>query len=124
MKLHGGHVVVIGGSSGIGLAAARLAREEGAEVTIAGRSEEKLVQAQQELGPVHTVMMHMTDKDAVEKVYVRFSRVDHVLISAGTIRNGAITNNDGSGPLLVPIVASPSQVYTLCRTRFFHACRQ
>lgn len=50
MKLHGGHVVVIGGSSGIGLATARLAMEEGAEVTIAGRSQEKLVQAQQELG--------------------------------------------------------------------------
>jgi NAD(P)-dependent dehydrogenase (short-subunit alcohol dehydrogenase family) len=43
MKLHGGHVVVIGGSSGIGLATARLAREEGAEVTIAGRSQEILV---------------------------------------------------------------------------------
>jgi NAD(P)-dependent dehydrogenase (short-subunit alcohol dehydrogenase family) len=38
MKLHGEHVVVIGGSSGIGLAAARLARHEGTEVTIAGRS--------------------------------------------------------------------------------------
>ena len=57
MKLHGGHVVVIGGSSGIGLAAARLARDEGAEVTIAGRSQERLIQAQQELGGGYTVAM-------------------------------------------------------------------
>jgi NADPH:quinone reductase-like Zn-dependent oxidoreductase len=42
-KWHGGHVVVIGGHSGIGLAATRLARHEGTEVTIAGRSPEKLL---------------------------------------------------------------------------------
>jgi NADPH:quinone reductase-like Zn-dependent oxidoreductase len=41
-----GHVVVVGGSSRIGLAAARLAKDAGAEVTIAGRSQEKLTQAQ------------------------------------------------------------------------------
>ena len=52
-----GHVGVIGGSSGIGLAAARLARDAGSEVTIAGRSQEKLTQAQRELGQVHTVVM-------------------------------------------------------------------
>src|ERR671923_361237 len=94
MKLHGGYVVVIGGSSGIGLATARLAREEGAEVTIAGRSQEKLVQAQEELGKVHRVVMDITDDGGVEKVFVGLSRVDHVLVSAGTLRNGAIVHND------------------------------
>ena len=83
----------------MGLVTVCRARDAAAEVTIAGRSPDKLLQAQQELGPVHTVVMDMTDEGAVEKVYVRFSRVDHVLISAGTIRNGAITNNGGSGPL-------------------------
>ena len=87
-------VVVIGGSRGIGLATARLAGEEGAEVTIAGRSQEKLVQAQQELGQVHTAVMDITDEGGVEKVFAGLSRVDHVLISAGTLRNGAIVNND------------------------------
>lgn len=94
MKLHGGHVVVIGGSSGIGLAAARLARDGGAEVTIAGRSQERLIQAQQKLGGGHTVVMDITDEGAVGKVFAGLSRVDHVLISAGTILNGAIVNND------------------------------
>jgi NAD(P)-dependent dehydrogenase (short-subunit alcohol dehydrogenase family) len=94
MKLHGGHVVVIGGSSGIGLAAALLARDEGAEVTIAGRSQEKLTQAQQSLGKVHTVVMDITDEGAVGKLFAGLSRVDHVLISAGTILNGAIVHND------------------------------
>jgi NAD(P)-dependent dehydrogenase (short-subunit alcohol dehydrogenase family) len=94
MKLKGGHVVVIGGSSGIGLAAARLARDEGAEVTIAGRSQEKLVQAQQALGQVHMVVMDLTDEGAVEKGFAGLRHVDHVLISAGTLRNGAIVKND------------------------------
>jgi NAD(P)-dependent dehydrogenase (short-subunit alcohol dehydrogenase family) len=40
MKLQGARVVVMGGSTGIGFAAAKLARQEGAEVTIAGRSQE------------------------------------------------------------------------------------
>jgi NAD(P)-dependent dehydrogenase (short-subunit alcohol dehydrogenase family) len=53
MKLQGAHVVVIGGSTGIGFAAAKLAHQEGADITIAGRSQEKLAQAQRELGCWH-----------------------------------------------------------------------
>jgi NAD(P)-dependent dehydrogenase (short-subunit alcohol dehydrogenase family) len=94
MKLQGGHVVVIGGSSGIGLAAARLAKDEGAEVTVAGRSQAKLLQAQRELGQVRTVVMDITDEGAVDKAFADLGRVDHVLISAGTIRNGAFMQND------------------------------
>ena len=52
----------------MGLVTVCRARDAGAEVTIAGRSPDKLFQAQQELGPVHTVVMDMTDEDAVEKV--------------------------------------------------------
>jgi NAD(P)-dependent dehydrogenase (short-subunit alcohol dehydrogenase family) len=94
MNLEGGHVVVIGGSSGIGLATAQLARDAGAEVTIAGRAQEKLLKAQQELGQVHTVVMDITDEGAVEKAFADLHRVDHVLISAGTIVSGAIVQND------------------------------
>jgi NADPH:quinone reductase-like Zn-dependent oxidoreductase len=57
----GAYVVVIGGSRGIGLSTARLARNEGAEVTMASRSQEKRIKAQQGLGQVHTAMMDITD---------------------------------------------------------------
>jgi NAD(P)-dependent dehydrogenase (short-subunit alcohol dehydrogenase family) len=67
LKRVGGHVVVIGGSRGISLAAARLAQDEVAEVTIADQSPEKLVQAQQELGQVHLVVIDLTDEGSVEK---------------------------------------------------------
>jgi NAD(P)-dependent dehydrogenase (short-subunit alcohol dehydrogenase family) len=94
MKLQGAHVVVMGGSTGIGLAAARLARQAGAEVTIAGRSQDKLAQAQRELGEVRTVAADITDEVAVGQVFEGLSHIDHVLISAGTIINGRIVDND------------------------------
>lgn len=94
MKLQGAHVVVMGGSTGIGLASARLARQAGAEVTIAGRSQDKLAQAQRELGEVRTVAADITDEVAVGQVFEGLSHVDHVLISAGTIINGRIVDND------------------------------
>jgi NADP-dependent 3-hydroxy acid dehydrogenase YdfG len=94
LKREGGHVVLIGGSRGMSLVTVCRARDAGAEVTIAGRSPDKLLQAQQELGPVHSVVMDMTDEGAIEKGFVGLSHVDHVLISAGTIVNGAIVKND------------------------------
>lgn len=46
MKLQGKRVVVIGGTSGIRSATAKAAVSAGAKVVIAGRSEQKIQQAQ------------------------------------------------------------------------------
>ncbi len=94
MKLQGAHVVVIGGSTGIGFAAAKLARQEGAELTIAGRSPEKLAQAQRELGEVRTIVADISNEAAVRQVFEGISHVDHVVIAAGNIVNGRIVDND------------------------------
>lgn len=94
MSLHGAHVVIVGGSTGIGLAAAQLVRQAGAAVTIAGRSTEKLVQAQKTLGEARTVVADITDEVAVQSIFAGISHVDHVLISAGTIISGALLQND------------------------------
>ena len=48
--LTGKRAVFIGGSTGMGLASAKLAMKEGAQVVIAGRSREKLEQAREEMG--------------------------------------------------------------------------
>ena len=50
MQLAGKMVVVVGGSSGIGLATAELAKKEGAEVVIASRNAEKINAASSRLG--------------------------------------------------------------------------
>ena len=94
MTLQGANVVVIGGSSGIGLATARAARASGAHVMIAGRSADKLTQAQRDIGDVRTVVADITVEDSVANVFKNLERVDHVLVSAGTIRNGRLVDND------------------------------
>jgi NAD(P)-dependent dehydrogenase (short-subunit alcohol dehydrogenase family) len=94
MPLQGAHVVVVGGSSGIGLAAAQLAKRAGATITIAGRSPERLAAAQRTLGEARTVVADITDEAAVQEIFSGIGRIDHVVISAGNLGNGRIVQND------------------------------
>lgn len=99
MSMNGEQVVVIGGSSGIGLAVARMARAEGAVVTIASRSAERLADAQRTLAqdegvPPRTAVVDVADEASIAALFEGMPRVDHVLISAGTLGNGAIVKND------------------------------
>lgn len=55
-RLEGKTVLITGGSSGIGLATAKLFRAEGARLAITGRNPEKLAAAQEELGSETLVM--------------------------------------------------------------------
>ena len=60
MTLQGANIVIIGGCSGIGFETARLALQQGANVAIAGRSEEKLEKAKSHLtGNVRTVVARL-----------------------------------------------------------------
>ena len=59
--LAGQKVVVIGGSSGIGLETARQARSEGADVIVAGRDPERLERAARELGALSSAAFDATD---------------------------------------------------------------
>ncbi len=52
-QLLGQTVVVIGGSSGIGLETARRVRDEGADVVITGRNPERLQQAARGVNSMH-----------------------------------------------------------------------
>src|SRR5258708_27756080 len=60
-ELLGQTVVVIGGSSGIGLETARRARAEGADVILTGRNPERLQHAALELGALSTAAFDATD---------------------------------------------------------------
>lgn len=83
MELKGEKVVVIGGSSGIGLAVARAALAEGAKVLIASRSREKLARAKAELGgQAAAVSLDITDYAAVEKFFERIGSIDHLVTTA------------------------------------------
>jgi NAD(P)-dependent dehydrogenase (short-subunit alcohol dehydrogenase family) len=90
MRLDGKRVVVIGGSSGIGLETARLALSLGASVTIAGRSKDRLSRAAATLKNVpdrlRTVVADMADGQSIQSLFSGESQVDHVFVPAGELR--------------------------------------
>lgn len=97
-RLEGASVVVIGGSSGIGLASAGAARAAGASVTIVGRSREKLEYARTKIGnEISTFALDVTDRAAVEVLFSRVERVDHLLVSAAETTSTRIEEDEFEG---------------------------
>jgi len=83
--LAGQTVVVIGGSSGIGLETARQARSEGANVVVTGRSPERLDQAARELGALSSSAFDATDFDRLDRFFDELpAPIDHIMASAGS----------------------------------------
>ncbi|MCH6264860.1 SDR family oxidoreductase [Neobacillus citreus] len=84
MSLNGKRVVVLGGTSGIGLATAKAFLDQSAQVIIASRSVSKLNEAKQVLGG--NVEGNEIDFRSEEKVGGFFSKVgkfDHLVVTAG-----------------------------------------
>jgi NAD(P)-dependent dehydrogenase (short-subunit alcohol dehydrogenase family) len=83
-RLPGQTVVVIGGSSGIGLETARLARAEGAGVVITGRNPERLKQSALEVGALSSAAFDATDFDRLDRFFDELpAPVDHIMVTAG-----------------------------------------
>ena len=86
MTLKNSLVVILGGSTGIGLATAKAAKAEGAQVIVTGRSTEKLQRAQAEFGSdARTVVLDVADEEGTRSFFQGLARVDHVFITAGTL---------------------------------------
>jgi NAD(P)-dependent dehydrogenase (short-subunit alcohol dehydrogenase family) len=91
MSLHNAKIFIVGGSSGIGLATARLALAQGAQVTIASSSARRLEQAKAALGGnVKTVVLNMLHPCEVKQFFEDYTEtIDHLVISNPTPREGA-----------------------------------
>ncbi|MFI6043567.1 SDR family oxidoreductase [Nocardia sp. NPDC051321] len=79
-------VVIVGGSSGMGLALAAALVTEGAEVIIASRSAERLADAERTLpdgpGKVRSLVADITSESDIERLFTEVGRVDHVVTTA------------------------------------------
>src|SRR5437879_2010924 len=87
--LDGKRVVIVGGSSGIGLETAKQALAARASVTVAGRSQDRLRQAAETLGAsdrLRTVVADMADGASIQRLFASESSVDHVFLPAGELR--------------------------------------
>ncbi len=87
MMLAGQKVVVVGGSSGIGLATAELAKREGADIVIASRNAQRLAAAAGPLGAA-AIAADVTDDGSVAELFRKCGAVDHVVVTAAQLRSG------------------------------------
>jgi NAD(P)-dependent dehydrogenase (short-subunit alcohol dehydrogenase family) len=90
-ELDGHTVVVIGGSAGIGLETARLARTAGADVVITARDRARLERAAKEVGASSTAAFDATDFGRLAQFFAELpTPIDHVLVT-------------GPGPYYAPL---------------------
>jgi NAD(P)-dependent dehydrogenase (short-subunit alcohol dehydrogenase family) len=87
MLLAGKTVVVVGGSSGIGLATAELAKAEGADVVIASRNKDRVTAAAAKIG-ARPMIVDVTDDASVATLFKSCGTVDHVVVTAAQLRSG------------------------------------
>jgi NAD(P)-dependent dehydrogenase (short-subunit alcohol dehydrogenase family) len=83
-ELAGQTVVLIGGSSGIGLETARRARSEGADVVLVGRNPERVEQAAREVGALRSAAYDATDFERLAQFFDELpTPIDHVMVTSG-----------------------------------------
>jgi len=86
MTLSNQNIVIIGGSSGIGLATAKAAVAEGARTVITGRSKDRLDSAVAEIGNgASPVVLDAADEEGTRKMFEQLPRVYHVFVNAGGV---------------------------------------
>ena len=90
MSLKNATVVILGGSSGIGLATAKAAQREGAQIIITGRLQERLARAGTELGPTaRTVALDVNDESGTAQFFAGLDGLDHLFTTAGAVVSDA-----------------------------------
>ncbi len=95
MKFQGQKIVIIGGSSGMGLAAANLAAVEGATVIIASRSEEKLRQAKGQIkGNVEILTVNVVDEGSVRAFFDKVGEFNHLTTPGSELSMGRFLELD------------------------------
>jgi len=87
MSLKGKKVVVVGGSSGIGLSTAEMAKREGADVIVASRNAARLGAVAEKLNAV-AIAADVTDDNSVANLFRNTGPVDHVVVTAAQLRTG------------------------------------
>ncbi len=97
MSLANKRIVIIGGSSGIGLATAKLAAQEGAEVVIAARDPGKLERAKAEIGgTTQTYPLDVRDEAQVAALFSTLGEFDHLATPSSVAAGGPFLTTDVS----------------------------
>ena len=88
-------IIIIGGSSGMGLATAKAATAAGAQVVIASRSRDKLETARREIGGDTEVMpLDVQDEAAVQAFFDQVGEFDHLTTPGNVAAGGPFLTRD------------------------------
>jgi NAD(P)-dependent dehydrogenase (short-subunit alcohol dehydrogenase family) len=91
MSMEAQSIVIIGGSSGMGLAIAKEAVDAGADVTIAGRSQAKLDEARQAIaGDVATCTVDLSDEHSVKRLFSQIGSFDHLVVTGSSVKTSPL----------------------------------
>jgi len=96
MMLSGQRVVILGGTSGIGLATAQASGKQGASIVIASSQRARVDDALATL-PVGAQghVLNLTDEQAVKAFFVALGSFDHLVFTAGeTLKLGRLVDTD------------------------------
>ena len=91
MTLTGRCVVVVGGTSGMGAATVRAARDLGADVVSAGR---RPLSEREPADGVHEVVVDTTDEESVRGLFESVGELDHLLVTASPGQSGRLLDQD------------------------------
>ena len=84
--MHNATVIILGGSSGIGLATAQAAQSAGAKVVITGRDAARLENARVALGGhADARVLDAADETGTRDLFAGLPAIDHVFITAGQL---------------------------------------
>jgi NAD(P)-dependent dehydrogenase (short-subunit alcohol dehydrogenase family) len=96
MKLDGQRIVILGGSSGIGLATAQAAAKQGASLIIASSNKARIDKALATLPKgAEGHALDLTDEAAVQRLFAGLGNIDHLVFTAGeSLQLGTIAETD------------------------------
>jgi NAD(P)-dependent dehydrogenase (short-subunit alcohol dehydrogenase family) len=95
MSLKGQKILIIGGSAGIGKETARAARDAGADVVIASRTQEHVDAACEELGEgVQSFVLDVRDSRVTQHVMEQIGAFDHLVVTAAQVQAQPFVEQD------------------------------
>jgi len=118
MTLVNRRIVLIGGSSGIGLMTAKQAVARGAKVVIGGRTPERLTEAAAQIGGgVETHQVDATDETAMAAFFAKIGSFDHLAVLVPSAPDKSV-----SAKLAPFLEMEPVLFESVFRNRFWSQC--